>query len=117
MRSLRSLIDPGGRMLAQYLDRLRDTLDTLGTRVRDAVSSAVGETVAGVVRETVRAVLDAPPTHPSYPARLGRPPGPPRPLWTRPDTLDEEEPWFDGPDHYPPDEEDEEDPPTPRSGS
>ena len=45
-------------MLARHLSRLSDTLETFGTRLREAVSSAVGETVSGIVRETVRALLE-----------------------------------------------------------
>src|ERR1700733_7132466 len=45
MRSYHNVLKPSGRMLARRLDQLRLTLDSLGTRLRSAVSQAVGETV------------------------------------------------------------------------
>ena len=93
MRSWRSLIDPGGR-LSRSLDRLRLTLDAIGTRLREAVAAAVGDTVASVVRTTVRDLLDDPPTYPAPPHRSLNPAQPP---WGRSDELDEM-PWFDEPD-------------------
>jgi hypothetical protein len=95
MRSWRSLIDPGGR-LSRSLDRLRLTLDAIGTRLRKAAAAAVGDTVASVVRTTVRDLLDDPPTYPAPPDRSLSPAQPP---WGRSDELDEM-PWFDEPDPY-----------------
>ena len=43
--------------LAAHFGRLRQTLDGFGQRLREAIASAVGESVAGTVRETVRAAL------------------------------------------------------------
>jgi hypothetical protein len=99
------MIRPGRRALVRHLSRLSDTLETFGERLRDAVASAVGETVAGVVRETVRAMLAEEGTIQSSQARYAPPPRHPRPLWARPDDVDEE-PWFDDPDKYPPEEDD-----------
>jgi hypothetical protein len=104
MPSIRSMIDPGRRLLARHLTRLSDTLETFGARLREAVSSAVGETVSGIVRETVRAVLAEQPTVAPASERFFQRPRPPRPLWERPDDL-QDEPWFDDPESYPPDED------------
>jgi len=46
-----------GHSLADRLDRLRVTFDTLRERVRAAVSEAVGQTIASAVHEAVHAVL------------------------------------------------------------
>jgi hypothetical protein len=46
------------RLLADKLGQLHNTLVTLTDRVRQAIAEAVGKAVAGVVQETVRAVLD-----------------------------------------------------------
>jgi hypothetical protein len=74
------------------------------------VSSAVGETVAGVVRETVRAVLADPVLAGTSPERFVPSSQHARPLWTRPDDRDEE-PWYDNPDAYPPDDDYDDAPP------
>jgi hypothetical protein len=76
------------------------------------VSSAVGETVAGVVRETVRAILAEGPTVSRSSGRYAYPPRDPRPLWTRQDDRDED-PWFDDPDRYPPEDDDDDFRPAP----
>ena len=104
MPSIRSMLDPGDRLLARHLNRLSETLETFSARLREAVSSAVGETVAGVVRETVRAILAEEPTVPSSSGRYVDSPRHPRPLWTRQEPCDEE-PWFDDRDDYPRDED------------
>jgi hypothetical protein len=101
-------------LLARHLTRLSETLETIGERLRDAVSAAVGETVAGIVRETVRAVLADRPTVLTSSERYSPSPGRRRPLWTRPDDPDEE-PWFDDPYGYPPNENYEAAPPAPRT--
>src|SRR5262245_33774773 len=54
-----SLITTLGRSLATQLDHLRQTLDNLGLRLRDAVTHAVGETVGAAVRQTLHAALAA----------------------------------------------------------
>ena len=106
MNSLRSLIDPGGR-LARSLDRLHHTLDTLGGRLRDAVSSAVGETVAGIVQETVRAVLADLTPDASVNRPFAPPPRPSTSYWAGPQNVDDD-PWFEDPDY---DSTDEDEPP------
>jgi hypothetical protein len=109
------MIGPGRRLLARHLTRLSDTLETFGARLREAVSSAVGETVSGIVRETVRAVLADEPAVPASSGRLARPPHRSRPLWARPDDPDEE-PLYDDPDDYRREEDCEDDPPDAGAG-
>src|SRR5688500_7836243 len=55
MATFRRLIDPGG--LSAHLDRLRSTLEALRERLRAAVAGAVGDSVAGLVRDAIQAVL------------------------------------------------------------
>jgi hypothetical protein len=112
--SLRSMLGPGRRLLARHLTRLSDTLETFGARLREAVSAAVGDTVSGIVRETVRAVLAELPMAATSPERFVPPAQPPRPLWTRLDDP-EEEPRYDNPDGYPPEEDYGDPPPAPRA--
>ena len=57
MTTLRSQLNSTSNTLSRHLSRLGDNLQGYADRLRDTVSSAIGETVAGVVRETVRAVL------------------------------------------------------------
>src|SRR5262245_21755568 len=52
-----SLITVLGRSLATQVNHLRHTLDSLGLRLRDAVTRAVGETVGAAVRQTLHAAL------------------------------------------------------------
>ena len=111
MPSIRSMLDPGSRLLARHLNRLSETLETFSARLREAVSSAVGETVGGVVRETVRAILAEDPTVSTSSGRYVDSPHP-RPLWTRQDYRDEE-PWYDDPDDYPPGQDYDDSRPTP----
>jgi hypothetical protein len=76
------------RALSGHLDRLRDTLGTLGERLRQAITLAVGGTVAGAVQDAVRLLLEAPEAPP----------------WERPayrswrDPEEEDETWYDPPD-------------------
>jgi phage baseplate assembly protein W len=58
MRSYRNAFVSGGSLLSRRLDQLRSTLDSLGSRLRTAVSQAVGETVGVVVRDAVNSALD-----------------------------------------------------------
>ena len=58
MHSYGNVLAPSARLLARRLDQLRSTLDSLGSRLREAVSAAVGETVGVVVRDTVNHALD-----------------------------------------------------------
>jgi hypothetical protein len=65
-----------GRSLATHLDSLRCTIDGLAGRLREAVAQAVGQSVAGTVREAVRALLGTDPPEPESPftaARTGEP--------------------------------------------
>jgi hypothetical protein len=101
-------------LLARHLTRLSETLETFTERLREAVSAAVGETVAGIVRETIRTVLADQQSVSTSSETYAPSPGQRRPLWTRPDDLDEE-PWFDDPYDYPRDEGYEEEPPTSRA--
>lgn len=57
MLSYRNVL-PSGRMLTRRLNQLRSTLDALGSRLRTAVSQAVGETVGVVVRDALNTALD-----------------------------------------------------------
>jgi hypothetical protein len=96
-----------GRWLSGHLLRLRRTLDALGRRFRDSVAVAVGQTVAGAVREAVHAMLsDFSGTLPITHAPL-TPPSPSRSLWGhggdhQPDG------WHAGPAEYDPDDLDPE---------
>jgi hypothetical protein len=90
MRSLRSLIDPGGRSLAYHVERLRRSLQSLGQRLRDGVAQAVGEAVAGAVADAVQALLDRLAGAPD----LRGVPDRPAPPWGMPD----EAGWADEPD-------------------
>jgi hypothetical protein len=56
-----------GRSLAANLDHLRFTIDALAGRLRDAVAQAVGQSVAGTVREAVRILLGTGPPEPESP--------------------------------------------------
>ena len=90
MPAIPAMIDPGGRLLARHLKRLGETLESFGSRLRDAVASAVGETLSGIVRETLRAVLAEQPTFPASPGRYDRPPRPARPSWAEREDWEEE---------------------------
>jgi hypothetical protein len=97
MRS--SLLTRSGKWLSGHANRLRQTLDLLGRRLRETVATAVGQTVAVAVREAVHVVL----TDFSGSAARGydpvRDPDPSRSLWGRPDDT-EPDPWYEGPDPY-----------------
>jgi hypothetical protein len=112
MPSIRSLFGPGRRLLTRQLARLGDTLETFGTRLRDAVAAAVGETVSGIVRETVRAVLAEAPALATATERFVSSPQPTRPRWRGPDDPDPE-PWYDDPEPEWPEADDQETPPAP----
>jgi len=75
MPSVRSLVRSGSQALARHLEQLRDALDTLGERLRDALARAVSQSVAAAVREAVLA--EGPPRPPPD----ERPRDPPPPLW------------------------------------
>ena len=65
MRSLRELIDPGGRSLAFHINRLQAKLDDLRQRLREAAARLLGDTVTQVVQEIIERLLEA--THTSPP--------------------------------------------------
>jgi hypothetical protein len=46
------------RLLSQQLDRLQQTLTSLGQTLRDRIAQVVGQSVSGIVREAVHAVLE-----------------------------------------------------------
>jgi hypothetical protein len=46
------------RLLSRQLDRLQHTLTSLGQTLRDRIAQAVGQSVSGIVREAVHAVLE-----------------------------------------------------------
>src|SRR5262245_8551337 len=81
MPSMRSLVRSGSQALARHLEQLREALDTLGERLRDALARAVSQSVAAAVREAVLAVLaEGPPR----PLPDERPRDPPSALWDAP---------------------------------
>lgn len=57
MKTFRSLTDAEGRSIAHHVDHLRRSLDSFGRKLRDAISIAVSETVAGTVQAALRAAL------------------------------------------------------------
>src|ERR1700726_979745 len=112
MPSLRSLLRAGGHSLANHIDHLHLTRETLGERLRETVAQAVGQTVAGAVREAVHAVLADAPLPLTMNDRFGQRPDPSRPLWDEPDRdrwdgTPEGRPWSHDPHGLPPQEEDD----------
>lgn len=97
MRSFPSIFGPSSRLLARHLGRLAVTLETFGTRLREAVAGAVGETVANAVREAALALLDDRPAASPAPARPSYSPGRTRSPWDTPDPAPDD-PWFPEPD-------------------
>jgi len=95
MGTFRSLIKPTRTILVRHVGRLCQTLETFCERLRDAVSSALGDTVSGVVRETIRTVLGESSLRSPAAERLYSPPDS-RQSWRRDEF--EEDPWFDDPE-------------------
>jgi hypothetical protein len=62
------------RALAERLERLRQTLEELITRVHEAVAQAVGQAVSAAVRDAILAVLRAATSRPSLPTPAWMPP-------------------------------------------
>jgi hypothetical protein len=85
------------------MNRLSETLEHFSVRLREAISSAVGETVGSVIRETIHAMLTQEPSFTTASSRYDNSFRRPQPLWSRQDYPDDE-PWFDDPDDYPPEE-------------
>ena len=102
MRNLSRALVPARRLLSAHLDRLRQTLDSLGQQLREALARAVAQTVQEAVREAVHAALDAPPPDPRRTGHAAwltqRNPG----LWEGPDdpALDDldDDRWLDDED-------------------
>jgi hypothetical protein len=85
------------------MNRLSETLEHFGERLREAISSAVGESVGGVVRETIQTMLSQEPSFNTAESSYGHSPYRPQSMWSGRDDPDDE-PWFDDPDAYLPDE-------------
>ena len=86
-----------GRSLADRLDRLRGTFETLRERLRDAVAQAIGQSVAGAVHEAVHTALtDFSHDPPSLTPRLYQPATTARPFWRDPN----DPYWGDAPDDW-----------------
>jgi hypothetical protein len=84
MPNVTLLFHRAGQTLGRHLDRLRSTFDDLRDRVRDAAVQAIGQSVAGAVRDSLRAFLEGVATKPpetpsSWPRSL--------PSWQQPDGL------------------------------
>jgi hypothetical protein len=57
MSAYHTITDASGRSVADHAARLGNTLDTLASRVRDAIAVAIGTAVDGAVQAAVRASL------------------------------------------------------------
>ena len=88
MRTLSRALVPARRLLAAHLDRLRQTLDSLGQQLREALARAVAQTVEGAVREAVHTALDAPPPDHRLTGRSAWMPRRGPALWEQPDDRD-----------------------------
>jgi hypothetical protein len=104
MRFRPSWAAPFARALADRLDRLQQNLTALAGRLRDAVVLAVGEAVAGAVRDTLRISFHDQQTRPALPSR---------PVWSQERSRSlydrDEPPWrYDPADDLPEDEYDPE---------
>jgi hypothetical protein len=95
----------GSRWLAGHVARLRQTLDALGRRLRDTVAVAVGQTVAGAVREAIHAVLTDFAGEPQPGSTVDRVADHGRALWDRPGRGDPDG-WLGGPEDFDPDDAD-----------
>ena len=103
-----------GRSLAERLDRLRGTFETLRERLGDAVAQAVGQSVAGAVHEAVHTALTDSSHDPhSLAPRLYQPATPARPFWRDP----QDPYWDDDPDDWRPPAREEEPPAPPTSAA
>jgi hypothetical protein len=75
MPNVTLLFHRAGQTLGRHLDRLRCTFDELRDRVRHAAVQAIGQSVAGAVRDSLRAFLEGvatriPETPSSWPRSL-----------------------------------------------
>ena len=66
MSRLKSWAARAARSLSAHLDRLRETLDRLHGRLREAVAEAVSGSTAGAVKDAVLAAMLAPDVSPPY---------------------------------------------------
>ena len=55
--SLEILSRPARRFLAERLDRLQETLENFGRRVREGVAAVLGSHIGEAVRDALHAVL------------------------------------------------------------
>jgi hypothetical protein len=94
MSSLRSLVGAGAGSLARRIDRLRNTLHLLSEKLREAVSTAIGQEVAEAVRDVVFTMLTGPPNAPDFADRRAPPYHQTRSLWN-PTQESEEDYWQD----------------------
>ena len=102
MRSLLRRLRPVGRRLTHHVQRLRQSFDGLGQRLRAGVALALGQSVAAAVHEAVQTVLDDAPEYPTAPYPLRAAP-PARSLWS-----DRERPsWDDDLEEPLPEDDDE----------
>ena len=92
MSSLRSLVGAGAGSLARRIDRLRNTLHLLSEKLREAVSTAIGQEVADAVRDVVFTMLTGPPAVPDFADRRAPPFHQTRSLWN-PTQEPEEDYW------------------------
>jgi hypothetical protein len=92
MTRLRTILRLARWSLADHLQRLRRLLAGLYDDLRETVTRAVGQTVAGVVQDTLQAVTGA---------AAGLPPPRGRPDWPAPPEADD---WFVPGPFGPPDE-------------
>jgi hypothetical protein len=104
MSHFTAVLAAGRRSLARHLDRLRQALDALGQRLREALAHTVGQAVAGAVREAMQAVLAGGP-RPARPVPGARTRDPPAPLWHEPQEPPwpaEADDWMEGDEHAEP---------------
>jgi len=105
MRFLRSWLEPGGRLLSRHLGRLCESLQNLGSRLREAVAAAAGQSAAGIVREVVGKLLDQHDSDQSVSSwPLRQPFQNSSDLWQEPHEL-EQRSWRNNFDDLPPEEE------------
>jgi len=104
MRFLRSWFAPGGRLLSRHLGRLCESLQNLGSRLREAIASAAGQSAADIVREVVGKLLDQHDSDQSVSSwPLRQPFQTSSDLWQEPHEL-EHRSWRDNFDDLPPEE-------------
>jgi hypothetical protein len=83
MPNVTLLFHRAGQSLGRHLDRLRTTFDELRDRVREVAVQAIGQSVAGAVRDSLRAFLEGVATRPLEVPSWSRSP----PSWQQRDGL------------------------------